>query len=327
MRRRELMLLLGSAMATPRALRAQKAMPVIGFLGGTSPEMAARFLTAFRQGLKEAGFVEGHNVLVDYQWAEGRYDRLPALAADLVDRKVDVIVASGGTPAALAAKSATSIIPVVFVTDDPVERGLVASLARPDGNLTGVSLLGVELMGKRLELLVELVPEVKVITLLVNPATPVTERLVQDAQEAARTKEVQLHILKASTEGEIDAAFGSLAQLHSGALVVAPDVFFISRRDQLAALASRHAVPALYQLREFAASGGLISYGPSLTAAFRQVGFYTGKFESVFLQRGVSNELLGVIPSECSLGPADAWSPALFVAFPWARFQPRDHWF
>ena len=236
----------------------------------------APFVAAFHQGLGEAGYVEGQNLAIEYRWAEGRYDRLPALAADLVGRKVDVIAAIGGTPAALAAKSATSTIPIVFVTDDPVEGGLVASLARPGGNLTGVSLLGVELMAKRLELLAELVPQARVIVLMVNPNTPVTERLTREAREAARAKGVQLHVLTASTESEIDTASASLAQLQAGALVVGNDVFFISRREQLVTLASRHAVPAIYQHRQFAASGGLISYGPSLEGALRQIGIYTG---------------------------------------------------
>ena len=206
------------------------------------------------------------------------YDRLPALAADLVGRKVDVIAASGGTPSALAAKSATSTIPIVFTGGgDPVEHGLVASLARPGGNLTGFSILTAELMPKRLELLSELVPQARVIALLVNPNNPNAERIIRDVQEAARAKGVQLHILKAGTESEIDAAFATLVQLHAGALVVGADPFFNSRREQLVALASRHAVPAIYEWREFAAAGGLISYGPSLTAVYRQVGIYAGK--------------------------------------------------
>ena len=279
MHRRDVIALLGGAAALwpPAAWAQQKATAVIGFLGGTSPALAASTVAAFHQGLWEAGYVEGQNVAIEYRWAEGSYDRLPALVDDLVGGRVDVIVASGGTPAALAAKDATSTIPIVFVTDDPVERGLVASLGRPGGNLTGVSLLGVELMAKRLELLTELVPQARVITLLVNPNTPVTKRLTREAQEAAHAKSVQLHILKASTEGEIDAASASLIQLQAGALVVAPDVFFISRRDQLVSLASRYAVPAIYPQRQFADSGGLISYGPSLIGAFRQVGIYTGK--------------------------------------------------
>ena len=215
---------------------------------------------------------------IEYRWAEGSHDRLPALAADLVGRKVDVIVTGGGTPSALAAKNATSTIPIVFIGGDPVAEGLVASLARPGGNLTGVSFLTVELMPKRLELLSELVPQARVIALLVNPNNSNTSASIRDVQEAARAKGVQLPILKAGTESEIDAAFATLVQLQAGALVVGgDDPFFTSRREQLVALASRHAVPAIYDFREFAASGGLISYGPSLTGVFRQVGIYVGK--------------------------------------------------
>ena len=253
-------------------------MPVIGYLDSTSPGFRVPFLAAFRQGLSETGYVEGQNVAIEYRWAEGRYDRLPALAADLVGRKVDVIVAVSGPPAALAAKSATSTIPIVFaIGGDPVELGLVASLARPGGNLTGVSFLNVELMPKRLELLSELVPQARVIALLVNPNNPLTEPMIRDVQEAARAKGVQLPILKAGTESEIDAAFATLVQLHAGALVVGADPFFTSRRDQLVALAARHAVPAIYGWREFAAAGGLISYGTSLIAVYRQVGIYAGQ--------------------------------------------------
>jgi putative tryptophan/tyrosine transport system substrate-binding protein len=271
MRRRELVLLFGGALMAAHPLRAQqKAMPVIGFLSSRSPGEAATVVVAFHQGLAGTGYVEGQNLAIEYRWAEGRYDRLPALAADLVGRKVDVIVATGGTPSAVAAKSATSTIPIVFISSDPVKYGLVASFSRPGGNATGFSVLGDELLPKRLELLSELVPQVRVIALLVNPNNTDTERSLGDMQDAARVKGVQLHILKADTESGIDAAFTSLVQLHAGALVVGPDPFFDGRREQLVALASRHAVPAIYWLREYAASGGLISYGPSLAAAYRQ---------------------------------------------------------
>ncbi len=277
MKRRELLLLVGSAMMTAPGVRAQqKPMPVIGYLGSESPGPFAPFVDALRHGLSETGYVEGQNVAIEYRWAEGRYDRLPALAADLVGRNVDVIAAFG-IPSALAAKSATSTIPIVFSVGDPIERGLVASLARPDGNLTGLSLINVELMPKRLELLAELVPQAGVIALLLNPNNANTERSIRDVEEAARAKGVQLIILKAGTENEIDAAFASLVQLHAGALLVQTDPFFNDRRDQIVALASRHAVPAIYGLREFAASGGLISYGTSFTAAFHLVGVYAGK--------------------------------------------------
>ncbi|HEY8874808.1 MAG TPA: ABC transporter substrate-binding protein [Stellaceae bacterium] len=279
MKRRELIFLLGGAATLwPLAARAQQnAMPVIGFLSSVSPgPSAAPLVAAFRQGLSETGYVEGQNVAIEYRWAEGDYDRLPGLAAELVGRKVDVIVA-GGAPSALAAKSATSTIPIVFSAADPIGDGLVASLARPGGNLTGFSILLAELTAKRLELLSEFVPVAKAIALLVNPNLSTAERMIRDAQEAARAKGIELAILKAGTEGEIDAAFASLAQLRAGALVVSPDPFLTSRGDQLVALASRHAVPAIYPLREFAASGGLISYGASLPAVYRQVGVYAGR--------------------------------------------------
>jgi ABC-type uncharacterized transport system substrate-binding protein len=278
MRRREVLLwLLGGALTAARALRAQqKAMPVIGFLNSTSPGPFAPQVAAFHQGLSETGYVEGQNVVIEYRWAEGRDDRLPALAADLVGRKVDVI-ATSGTPPAQAAKTATSTIPIVFSVGDPVGLGLIASLSRPGGNLTGVSNLAVELNPKRLELVSELVPQAGVIALLVNQNNPNTARNIEDMQSAARLKALQLPILKAGTESEIDAAFANVVRLHAGALVVATDPFLNSRRDQLVALASRHAVPAIYYWREFPAAGGLISYGPSNTAAHRQVGIYTGR--------------------------------------------------
>jgi putative ABC transport system substrate-binding protein len=281
MKRRDLIIALGGAVAWPLAARAQqKAMPVVGFLstGNASPGPVAPLVAAFRQGLRETGYIEGQNVAIEYRWAEGHYDRLPALAADLVGRKVDVIVSTGGTPTALAAKNATSTIPIVFRAGaDPVGDGLVASLARPGGNLTGVSMLIDELTRKRLELLSELVPQAKVIALLVNPKNPATENVMRDVQEAARVKGLQLPILKANSESEIDAAFATLVQLQAGALVVAADPFLSSRREQLVALATRYAVPAIYAWREFAEAGGLISYGSSLTTAFRQLGNYAGK--------------------------------------------------
>jgi len=280
MTRRDLILLMVSgAMTAARALRAQqKAMPVIGILNTGPAGPAGPFDAAIRQGLSETGYVEGQNLAVEYRGAEGQYDRLPALAAELVGRKVDVIVSTGGTPTALAAKSATSTIPIVFRTGgEAVELGLVASLARPGGNLTGVSMLTDELTPKRLELLSELVPQARVIALLVNPNNASSERFIRDVQEAARVKGVQLTILKAGSASEIDAAFATFVPLHAGALVVGTDPFLSSRREQLVALASRHAVPAIYAWREFAASGGLISYGSSLTAAFRLVGAYAGK--------------------------------------------------
>jgi putative tryptophan/tyrosine transport system substrate-binding protein len=278
-KRREFIALLGGAAALrPRALRAQqKAMPVVGFLSsGTSGPIAAPLLAAFYQGLSEAGYVERRDVAIEYRWAEGTYDRLPALAADLVRRKVNLIVAAA-IPAARAAKNATSTIPIVFTTvSDPVGDGLVASLARPGGNLTGFSLLTADLTAKRLELLSELVPQAKLVALLVNPNNPNAGPTTRNAEEAASAKGVQLLILKAGDEAELEAAFASLVQLQVAALVVAGDPFLNIGIEQLA-LISRPAVPAIYSLRELAASGGLISYGPSLTAEFRQAGTYAGR--------------------------------------------------
>jgi putative tryptophan/tyrosine transport system substrate-binding protein len=276
MRRRELMLLLGGMMTLPQMLRAeQKTMPVIGFLSSVSTGLAAPHVVAFRQGLSETGYVEGENVAIESRWAEGHPDRLPALAADLVGRRVDVI-AAGGDTAVLAATGATSTIPIVFFSGaDPVATGLVQSLARPGGNLTGFSIFVAELMPKRLELLSELVPQAKVIGLLVND--PNAERLIGDLWEAARVKGLQLQVLRASTESEIDGTFASLAQLSAGGLVVTPNALFVRLREQVVALASRHAVPAIYPQREFAAAGGLITYGTSLTDTYRQLGIYVGE--------------------------------------------------
>jgi putative ABC transport system substrate-binding protein len=258
-------------------LSQQTAMKVIGFLGSRSPENSAHMVAAFRQGLAESGFVEGLNLAIEYRWAEGRYDQLPALANDLVGRQVDVIAAGGG-PAPSAAKNATLTIPIVFtIGGDPVAAGLVDSLARPGGNVTGVTFLAHELNPKRLELLRELVPQAGVIALLVNPRSAASERVMLDAQEAARTKGWELLILKASSESEIDSAFASLVQRRAGGLVIQTDPFLNNRRDQLVALAARHVVPAIYGLHEYAAAGGLISYGPSLTGVYRQMGNYAGR--------------------------------------------------
>jgi putative ABC transport system substrate-binding protein len=277
--RREFLIGLGAATLWPPAGRAQQTrVPVIGFLGSTSPGPYASNVAAFRQGLAETGYVEGQNVAIEYRWAEGNYDRLPELAADLVGRKVDLIAASGGNVAALAAKGGTSTIPIVFASGgDPVGSGVVPSLARPGGNVTGVTFMIAELTPKRLELLAELVPQARVTGLLVNPDSPGTEGTIQATQEAARGRGLQLVILKASSESEIDVAFATLAQLHAGGLLLAADPFFASRREQLVALASRHAVPAIYPVREFADAGGLISYGASITFVYHQVGIYAGK--------------------------------------------------
>jgi putative ABC transport system substrate-binding protein len=279
MRRRDFITVLVGAAAYPRLAGAQqKAMPVIGFLHSGSAELAALAVAAFRQGLSETGYVEGQNVAIEYRWAEGRYDRLPAMAADFVDRKVDLIVAGGGLPSALAAENATSTIPIVFTSvGNPVGSGLVTGLARPGGNLTGFSVLSGDLAPKRLELLSELVPEAKLIALLVNPNNPASETVVRDVGEAARAKGRELHVLKAGSEGEIDAAFARLVEMHDGGLVVAAEPFFYSRRDQLVEQAERDAVPAIYELREYALAGGLISYGPKLTGIYRQVGIYAAR--------------------------------------------------
>ena len=267
-------------MVWPLAARAQQpGMPVIGFLGSSSPDQFARPLSAFRQGLNETGYVEGRNVTIEYRWADGQNDRLPALAADLVRRQVNVIAAPGSTPAALAAKAATATIPVIFqVGTDPVAAGLVASLARPAGNVTGVTNINTELVPKRLELLRELIPTANIIALLVNPTSPfITESISKDLQSATRALGLQLHILNASTEHDFDTVFATFTKLRADVLVIAPDAMFISQSEQLGALTLRHAVPAVTQFREFAAAGGLMSYGGSFTEPTRLVGVYTGR--------------------------------------------------
>jgi putative tryptophan/tyrosine transport system substrate-binding protein len=280
MKRRDFLGVLSGAAAWPLAARAQQtAMPVIGFLSSASPDLYANALRAFRQGLSETGYVEGRNVAIEYRWADSQNDRLPALAADLVRRQVNVIASPGSTPAALAAKAATATIPVVFqIGTDPVAAGLVASLARPGGNVTGVASLNTELGPKRLELLRELMPTATIIALLVNPTSPfIAKNISSELQSAAHTLGMQLHILNASTERDFDTVFATFVQLRASALVIAPDAMFISRSEQLGALTLRHGVPAITQFREFAAAGGLMSYGGSFTDAARQVGVYTGR--------------------------------------------------
>ena len=283
MRRRAFILALGGAAAAPsllwpRAARAQQtAMPVIGFLSSTSLDASANLLAAFRQGLNEIGFIEGQNVAIEFRWADGRYDRLPALAAELVRRPVAVIVASA-PPAALAARAATSTLPIVFSGGiDPVKLGLVAGLNRPGGNVTGVSQFSTALEGKRLELLHELVPHASVIAMLVNPNFQGTDSIINDMQVAARALKLELKLLNAGSDHEFDNAIASVTKLRAGALVVASDPFFISRRDRIVTLAAQHAVPAIYQFREFAAAGGLMSYGANLANGYRQVGIYVGR--------------------------------------------------
>ena len=282
MRRRKVLLLLGAMMVGRAALSAPpRAMPVIGWLSSISPGQVDAYLAAFRQGLGETGYVEGQNVSIEYRWAENHYDRLPSLAAELVDRKVDVIATSGGEPSAFAAKNATSTIPIVSVVgQDPVATGLVASFARPSGNLTGFTILNEELTAKRLELLCDLVPRAKVISLLVNPSFPQTGSTIRDMQEAARVKDVSLAVLKASSESEIEAAFASLAELRADGLVVQGSPFFEGHHEQLVTLATRQAVPAIYSRRVYTEAGGLISYGSSLTVIHRWIGIYVGKILS-----------------------------------------------
>jgi putative tryptophan/tyrosine transport system substrate-binding protein len=279
--RREFIATLGGAAAAwPLAARAQQpALPVIGFLGSESPTLWAHYVRAFQQGLRETGYVEGRNVAIDYLWAEGRNDRLPALAADLVRRQVTVVAAPGSTPAALAAKAATITIPIVFIiAADPVQVGLVASLNRPGGNVTGVVTLNVEIAPKRLELLHELIPTATSFALLVNPTSPaLAEPVSRDVQTAARTFGIKLHVLHASSEPEFDAVFATATRLGAAGLVIGPDALFNSRIEQLAALTVRHALPAVYQWREFTAAGGLLSYGSSVTDVYRQAGVYTGR--------------------------------------------------
>ncbi|HWX37132.1 MAG TPA: ABC transporter substrate-binding protein [Steroidobacteraceae bacterium] len=281
MRRRDFITLLGGMMAAwPLAARAQQmAMPVVGFLDPRSPEANADRVGAFRQGLKDAGYVEGENVAIDYRWAENQMDRLPALAAELVRRRVAVIAASGGPDTAFVAKTSTTTIPIVFaVGDDPVRLGLVASLARPGGNLTGINFFVSELAAKRLGLLRELLPAATRVAVLVNPAeATLTESTLRDVEAAARVIGLQIQVLHASTSREIDTAFATITRERPDALFVGTDPFFVSRRVQLAQMTTLHKVPAIYALRQYAEAGGLMSYGASLTDTYRQMGAYAGR--------------------------------------------------
>jgi putative ABC transport system substrate-binding protein len=296
MRRREFISLLGGgAVASwPLAARAQQsAMPVIGFLSGALPGPYAPFAAAFHRGLKEIGYVEGVNTAIEYRWAEGEVDRLPALAAELVRRQVTVISATGGVSSALAAKAVTTTIPIVFIaSEDPVKVGLVASLGRPGGNATGVNFFVAELGSKQLGLLHELVPAAVRIGLLVNPRAPQTELATRDVAAAASAIGLQIAVVEASDSPEIEAAFRTLVRNRADALVVGPDPYFASRRLQLATLATRHAIPAVYNIREYAEAGGLMSYGTSQMEAYRQVGIYTGK-----ILKGVKPADLPVVQS------------------------------
>lgn len=276
MRRRTFLSLAGGAAAWPLAANSQ-ALPVIGFLNGASYQLSAYLVDAFRQGLREAGYIEDRNVSIEYRSADGQYDRLPALAADLVRRQVNVIAAAG-TPTGLPAKAATSKIPIVFVTgSDPVEQGLVTSLNHPEGNVTGATTLAVQLGQKRLELLHELVPATTLTAILLNPTGPSFASVSRDLQSAGRKLGLPLHVLLASTAPELERVFASMAELHINALVIGTDTFFNSQSELLATLALRYLVPAMYQYREFAAAGGLVSYSGSITDAYHVAGVYTGR--------------------------------------------------
>jgi putative ABC transport system substrate-binding protein len=280
MNRREFITLLGGAAAAwPLAAQAQQpAMPVVGFVHTLSPESIPHFVAAFQQGLKEVGYVEGQNLAVEYRWAQGRYDRLPGLIDDLVRRRVVVIAATGGDPSPQIAKAATQTIPIVFTANsDPVREGLVANLNRPGGNLTGITIFGPAAVTKRMQLMHELMPKAATIAYLMNPNNPNGEMEMKTAQTAARSLGQAMTVLSASNERELDTAFVVMAQQRADALVVASDTFFVWRRDQLVGLAARHALPAIYYLREFAQAGGLMTYGNSLTDVYRRVGVYVGR--------------------------------------------------
>ena len=280
LKRREFITLLGGAAASwPRAVRAQQpAMPVIGFLSARSSGESIQHVDAFRHGLNEVGYIEGQNVAIEYRWADGQYDRLSMLASELVARRVTVIAAAGGNVSGMAAKAATGTIPIVFIVgDDPVKLGLVTSLNRPDGNTTGVSVFTTELGTKRLEFIHELVPNASIIGFLFNQKYEGSAREAAAVQAAARALGQRLLVLNASNEPDIDAVFEALSQQQVGALLVDADALFVSRRNQLVALAARHSIPAIYDLRDFVAAGGLMSYGTSLADGYRQVGVYTGR--------------------------------------------------
>jgi putative ABC transport system substrate-binding protein len=280
MNRREFIALLGGAAAAwPQAAYAQQpGIPVVGFVHTLSPESVPHFVAAFQQGLKEVGYVEGQNLAVEYRWAQGRYDRLQGLIDDLVRRRVAVIAATGGDPSPQIAKAATQTIPIVFTANsDPVREGLVANLNRPGGNLTGITIFGPAAVTKRMQLMHELMPKAATVAYLMNPKNPNGEMEMKTAQTAARSLGQAMTVLSASNERELDTAFAVMAQQSADALVVASDTFFVWRRDQLVGLAARHALPAIYYLREFAQAGGLMTYGNSLTDVYRRVGVYVGR--------------------------------------------------
>ena len=323
MRRREFITLLGGAAATwPLAARAQQsALPVVGFLSSRSPGESSEVVAAFRRGLRDSGFIEGQNLLIAFRWADGRYDRLPALAAELVQLRVAAMFAAGGPPAAFAAKAATQATPVVFsAVNDPVRLGLVASLNRPGGNLTGTNSFTVELAAKGIQLLKELVPATTLVAYLVNPSNPSVENYVKEAATAASALGIAVRVLNASTEPELDDAFASLAKLGAGGLVVPGEPFFDSQRDKIVALAAGHAIAAVYTFREYAVAGGLMSYGPSLPDAYRQGGTYVGRI----LKGEKPADLPVMQPSKFELVLNLKTAKALGLEVPWQIQQLAD---
>jgi len=322
MKRRDFITLLGGAAAAwPLAARAQQpGMPVIGYLNSRSRDTDAPFLAAFHRGLNETGYVEGQNVAIEYRWAEGRYDRLRVLATDLVDRRVTVMAATS-TPAALAAKAVTSAIPIVFTTAaDPVAVGLVDSLSRPSGNATGVNIYLSALGAKRLELLRELVPNAAVIGMLVNPDFPDAESQSKDMKEAARTLALQVHVVNANSEGDFNQAFATLIELKADALLISLDSFFLSRREQLVALAARHKIPAIYFVRDFVLAGGLMSYGADIADGYHQAGIYAGRI----LKGAKPGDLPVVQPTKFDLVINLKTAKALGLEVPWFLQQRAD---
>ena len=323
MRRREFITLLcGAAAAWPLAARAQQsALPVVGFLSSRSPGESSEVVAAFRRGLRDSGFIEGQNLLIAFRWADGRYDRLPALAAELVQLRVAAMFAAGGPPAAFAAKAATQATPVVFsAVNDPVRLGLVASLNRPGGNLTGTNSFTVELAAKDIQLLKELVPATTLVAYLVNPSNPSVENYVKEAATAASALGIAVRVLNASTEPELDDAFASLAKLGAGGLVVPGEPFFDSQRDKIVALAAGHAIAAVYTFREYAVAGGLMSYGPSLPDAYRQGGTYVGRV----LKGEKPADLPVMQPSKFELVLNLKTAKALGLEVPWQIQQLAD---
>ncbi len=320
MKRRAFITLLGGAAAWPFAARAQQTMPVIGFLRNTLQEDSVYLVTALRQGLKEAGYVEGQNIAIAYRWAENQSDRIPALAADLVRSQCAVIITGGNAPT-FAVKTATSSVPIVFVTgEDPVNTGLVASINRPTGNATGVTFYGGALVAKQLEVLREVVPKATEIGMLVNPTSPAAQEQSRNAQVAASVLGLKIHILNASNERDIEAAFATFAQRRVEALIFGGDALFTGQRERLVTLAARHAMPAVYNLREFVAAGGLISYGASSSQAYRQAGIYAGRI----LKGEKPSDLPVILPSKFELVINLKTAKSLGLELPWFLQQRAD---